>query len=117
MRKPIPALLWVSVIVLGLFACVNLAFALKDSSARLFVGALVESLLAAGLMRGQKWAYISCLAFVAAGIMPSIDRGVEAGLTVLFLDAITVVPMVMCTDFFFPESSGRSTGNETAGGR
>jgi len=114
MRKPIPPLLWVTVALLGLSACAHLGLALKDGSARLFVAALVEALLAGGLIHGQKWTYILCLAFVAAGVMPSVDRGIAQGLVVLLLDTIIVAPLAMCTSFFFPESSGLSSAEQTA---
>lgn len=103
MKKQIPTSLWVAIVALGIIALIHLGLAIKTSSAALFVSAVLEAILVAGFIYGQKWAYALVLVFSVLGVAASLSKGIGQGLGVLVANAIVVVPMVVSTDFFFPK--------------
>ena len=102
MKKQKPVSLWVAIIALGIMAVIHLALATRGNE-MLLVSVGLEAILIAGLVYGQKWAYILVLVFAALGFAVSLSKGIEQGLGVLVANAIVVVPMVMSTGFFFPK--------------
>ncbi len=103
MKKQIPASLWVAIVALGIMALIHLGLAIKTSAVVLFISVVLEATLIAGLVYGQKWAYILVLVFSVLGVTASVSKGIEQGFGVLVGNAIVVVPMVISTRFFFPK--------------
>ncbi len=103
MKKQIPASLWIAIVALVIIALIHLGLSFKTSSLVLLVSVVVEAILVAGLIYGQKWAYILVLVFSVLGVAASLSKGAEQGLGVLLGNAIVVVPMVINTRFFFPK--------------
>jgi uncharacterized membrane protein len=103
MKKQIPASLWVAIVALGIMALIHLGLAIKTSALVLLVSVVLEAILVAGLIYGQKWAYILVLVFSVLGVAASLSKGADQGLGVLLGNAIVVVPMVINTRFFFPK--------------
>ncbi len=107
MKKPTS--LWVAIVVLGIMAMIHLGLAIRTNGA-LFISVVLEAILIAGLVYAQKWAYILVLVFSALGVAVSLSKGIGQGLGVLVGNAIVVVPLLLSTRFFFPDSQAGSTG-------
>ena len=103
MKKQIPASLRVAIVALGIIALIHLGLAIKTSSVGLLVSAVLEAILVAGFMYGQKWAYALVLLFSVLGVAASLSKGIGQGLGVLLANAIVVLPMVVSAEFFFPK--------------
>ena len=115
MKRPVPPLLWIAIAAFGLIACVKFVFALRHGPATLLISVLVDAVLAIGLVHGRKWAYVLTIILSALGTAVSMGKGIEVGLGVLIGNAIIVVPLVLCTSFFFPKPSSPPQGNEATG--
>lgn len=109
MKKHKPASLWVAVVALGIMAMIHLGLAITTNAA-LFISVALEAILIAGLVYGQKWAYILVLVFSALGVAVNLSMGIGHGLAVLLGNAIVVVPLLLSTRFFFPDSQTGSSG-------
>ena len=112
MKKRIPNPLWVSIVALGLITLLHVVMAFKTGSVALFVSVAIEVALIVGLVLGHKWAYIVILVFAGLGVAVSIAQDIRQGLAVLVANAVVVLPMVLCTKFFFPK---RDDGPESEG--
>ena len=109
MNKQKPTSLWVAIVALGIIAVIHLGLAITTSGV-LFISVVLEAILIVGLVYGQKWAYILVLVFSALGVAITLSKGIEQGLGVLVVNTIVVVPLLLSTRFFFPESQAASSG-------
>ena len=93
MKKQKPASLWV---------------AIRTSGVPLTI--VLNGVLIAGLVYGQKWAYILVLVFSVLGVAVSLSKGIEQGLVVLVVNAIIVIPMIISTSFIPRPREGSTEG-------
>jgi hypothetical protein len=96
---------------LGIALVVGILMAFGKVVASFWVGpqVLIEAALTTaiviGLALGHKWAYVLTLVSVAIGVCLSLGHSVQSGLIVLVLDSLVLIPVLICTDYFFPRSS------------
>ena len=100
--KEIPGPLWIALISLSVMIVLKVLFAFKVGPVILIDAALSGALLV-GLYLGHKWAYVLTIVFVAIGTVSGLSKSSNNGLIILALDCLVLVPMLMCTEFFFPK--------------
>ena len=71
----------------------------------ILIDAALTGALLVGLYLGHKWAYVLTIVFVAIGTVSGLSKGIGNGLTILVLDCLVLVPVVICTGYFFPKIS------------
>lgn len=103
MEKKIPGPLWIALISLGLMVLGKVLVALTSGPV-ILVDAVLSGLLLAGLVFGHKWAYVLTFIFTAIGTVAGLSQGAEAGIAILVLDCLVLVPVLISTRYFFPES-------------
>lgn len=103
-EKEIPGPLWIALISLSVMVVLKVLFAFKVGPAILIDAAWSGALLV-GLYLGHKWAYVLTIVFVAIGTISSLSKGIGNGLTILLLDCLVLVPVLICTEYFFPKIS------------
>jgi hypothetical protein len=101
-EKEIPGLLWISLISLSVMVVLKVLFVFKVGPAILIDAALSGALLV-GLYLGHKWAYVLTIVFIAVGTVLGLSKSLANGLTILALDCLVLVPVLLCTEFFFPK--------------
>ena len=107
-RKVIPGVLWIALISLGLMVFGKVAFALVGHPIILIDAALSGALLV-GLYLGHKWAYVLTIIFVAIGTARGFSKSISFGLAVIVLGCLVLVPILLCTGYYFrTEEPGRS---------
>lgn len=87
----------------------NTVFAFNSPSVALFISVPIEALLFVGLVLGKKWAYILIVVFSVLGVAACLANSLDEGLVVLVGNTVVVVPMVICTRFFFPKAKIQQT--------
>jgi hypothetical protein len=103
-EKKIPGPLWIALISGSVMVVLKVLFVFKVGPAILIDAGLTGALLV-GLYLGHKWAYVLTIVFVAIGTVSGLSKGIGSGLTILVLDCLVLVPVVMCTEYFFPKIS------------
>jgi hypothetical protein len=103
-EKEIPGPLWIALISLSVMVVLKVLFVFKVGPAILIDAAWSGALLV-GLYLGHKWAYVLTIVFVAIGTVSGLSKSIGNGLTILALDCLVLVPVLMCTEYFFPKIS------------
>lgn len=101
-EKEIPGPLWIALISLAVMVVLKVLFVFQVGPAILIDAALSGALLV-GLYLGHKWAYVLTIVFIAVGTVLGLSKSLANGLTILALDCLVLVPVLMCTEFFFPK--------------
>jgi hypothetical protein len=104
MEKKIPGPLWIALISLSVMVVLKVLFAFMVGPA-ILIDATWSGALLVGLYFGHKWAYILTIVFVAIGTVSGLSKGIGSGLTILVLDCLVLVPVLVCTEYFFPKIS------------
>ncbi len=103
--RPIPQVLWIGLVSLGLIAFLTLTLGLTRMRADLLVSFAVDCVLFWGLARGYRWAY--WVTFVLCVLGPVIvllnGYGVMVAVVGACLNALVLVPVLVCTEFCFPK--------------
>jgi len=102
MKREIPPVLWISIVVLGAVSVLQLFIALQRDSASLLVSVVLNLVLLAGLLHGCRWAYVLALVLSALGVAVRLGKGDNVAMGVLVGNALVVIPLVFATRFFFP---------------
>jgi len=102
-KRNIPPVLWIALASLGVMIVAKIVLVGKVGPIILVDAALSAALLA-GLYLGHKWAYILTMVFVVIGAVLAFLLGVQHGITILVLDCLVLVPVLICTSYFFPKS-------------
>lgn len=137
MRKSIPGLLWLSIAALGIMTVWFLLVGFKGLSAhatlsagvseqgdQLLAGfkarsilallaAILSVLLLVGLVLGRKWGYVLTLVYVLLGIAVAFRQGAPQAMMTIIIFAPVIVPMFICTRFFFPGEMPDSVNEES----
>ena len=98
----IPPVLWIALISLAVMIFSKVLFVFKVGPV-ILIDAALSGVLLVGLYLGHKWAYVLTIIFVALGTISGLSKGVPNGLIILTLDCLVIVPVLMCTEFFFPK--------------
>ncbi|MBN1257138.1 MAG: hypothetical protein JXA52_05475 [Planctomycetes bacterium] len=103
MERSMPKLLWVTLIALFCIALIQTrVFIELKAPVKLLLNILINAAFIIGLAKGQKWAYVLTCFFVLLSIILAFANSVAALAGSLFLTCIVVIPMLFCTDYFFP---------------
>ena len=107
MKRRIPNPLWVSITFLALMTIAKLGFV--ASAPLILIDIALSALLLFGLITGKRWAYILAIGFTVLGTVATLlTRGTQMGLAVLAFDGIVLIPVLLCTSYFFPETTERT---------
>lgn len=106
MARRIPPVLWVALIALGLFSVIQFGVGVSRGSMPTLVAVAFNIVLAAGLYRGARWAFVLILVFAIAGTLVMLVKSPGVGLGVALGNAIVVVPVVLARGFFFGPGAG-----------
>jgi hypothetical protein len=98
----IPPVLWVALVSLALMVFGKVLFAFMVGPA-ILIDAALSGVLLVGLYLGHKWAYVLTIVFVALGTISGLSRSVTNGFIILALDCLVLVPMLVCTEYYFPK--------------
>jgi hypothetical protein len=102
MKQEVPVPLWVAIVTLGLISLLTFLSLLKGFSLVPLVTVACNIALMVGLYCGHKWAYIVTMVFSTIGVAFAFGKSASQGLAVLFGNGLVVVPVLLCTRFFFP---------------
>ena len=97
-----PALVWIAIAALGVISILTLMAGLSRRPEVALAAVLGNLILMFGLALGHKWAYVLVLVLSALGVAVAFAKSGARGLPVLFGNAVVVVPVLMSTNFFFP---------------
>jgi hypothetical protein len=101
MKKDIPQPLWISVIFLGAMVLGKLA-AVGEAGPLVLIDAALSAVLLVGLVRGYEWAYVLTLVAALGGTVWGVARGIQFGWSILAVDCLVLIPVLICTDYYFP---------------
>ena len=104
MEKKIPGPLWIALISLSVMVVLKVLFAFMVGPA-ILIDAAWSGVLLVGLYLGHKWAYVLTIVTIAIGTVLGFSKGVANGLGILVLDCLVLVPVLVCTEYFFPKIS------------
>ena len=104
MNRPIPGPMWLAIISLSLMIMGKLLAVFKVGPL-ILIDAALSAILLWGLIKRQKWAYFLTVVFVVFGTVMTLRKGAASGLAVFFLDGLVLVPVLICTKWFFPENT------------
>ena len=135
MRKSIPGLLWLSIVWLGIIGIYCLLTGLRglwvhprlithaqDGSFLANVGPLsiltvlsgvLCAVLSVGLLLGSKWAYVLTLVCAVLAVALAFCQDAAQGIMTVIMFVPVVVPMVICTRFFFPSETPDTVTEES----
>lgn len=102
MKNTIPGLLWIAIISLGLMVVGKVGFAFTVGPL-ILVDAALTGVLLLGIIMGHRWAYILTLVLSVIGTISGLSKGLPSGIAVLVLDCLVLVPVLLCTSYFFPK--------------
>ena len=105
-KKSIPAILWVAIISMGIFACLHLI--VSFSKPVQLIAFVVNLILLFGLYFGKKWAYVATIivSLLAPLALISLDEG--SSLVILIINSLVLIPVLLTTRYFFPKNAGES---------
>lgn len=110
MKKTIPGPLWVAIISLGLMVVGKICFAFKLGPL-ILVDAAISGLLLLGIILGHKWAYFLAILFTVLGTITGLRKGITSGMIILMADCLVVIPVLVCTNYFFAGKAPPSEGD------
>jgi len=113
MEKRVPDVLWIAIVSLVLMICAKVVFLYRVGPV-ILIDAALSVVLLFGIVRGQRWAYVLTIVFVALGTLTTLSKGVSQAAAVLLLDCLVLVPVLLCREYFFPTMSGQQD-NSAAG--
>ena len=103
-NNKIPGPLWIAIVSLSIMVLCKIAFAFT-SSPLLLIDAVFSALLLYGLLMKRQWAYGFTIAFTILGTAWAMQHGLSYGMTVLVMDCLVLIPVLMCTHFFYPKKA------------
>ncbi|MBN1344444.1 MAG: hypothetical protein JXQ73_17275 [Phycisphaerae bacterium] len=120
-RGNVPGALWVAIVALSVMALMQVYVGIARGAPVVFVGAAIDAVLVVGLYLGQKWAYILALVFITLGVVVTwAMKGLGPASAQLAFQCLVLVPVLVCTRYFFPSTTGIGVATEedvgTSGG-
>ena len=111
MKKSIPGPLWVAIVSCGLMILGKIA-SIGKIGPIILVDAALTALLLFGLIRGHKWAYVLTIVFVVLGTLLGFRKGAQTGMVILVFDCLVLIPVLICTKYFFPEPEAEAPNTD-----
>ena len=113
--RSIPRVLAFGLAVLGVMIVVQLIIGITTAQIGLFISVVLSGLLLYGLYFGSKVAYVVTIFFILLGsVFSGIQNGPAVGLLTLLLNCLVLIPVLLCTSYFFPRrSAARSEAEST----
>lgn len=102
MKKNIPGPLWVAIVALGIISLLTLLSVRKGSVLVPLVAVVCNIALLLGLVRGHKWAYVLTIVFSVLGVAVGFAKSPSYGLAILLGNGLVLLPVLICTRYFFP---------------
>ena len=102
MNRQMPEPLWIAIVFLGAMVLGKIA-AVGEAGPRALVDAALLTVFLVGLVRGREWAYVLTILAATGGTMWGAMRGIHAGWSILAIDGLVLVPVLLCTDYYFPQ--------------
>lgn len=103
MRQKMPGVLWVSIATLVVFAVMQLFIGAANKSHVVLLAAVLNIILAVGMMLARPWAYFATLCFAVIGLFAAVVTSPEQTAAVFVFNVLVIVPMLIATKYFFPE--------------
>ena len=103
-KRNIPNLLWIALVSLALMILLKIAYISKTGPLMLLDAAL-SAVLLVGIYLGHKWAYIATILFVLIGTLAGFAKNPIYGLQIFCIDSLVFIPVLFCTNYFFPKVS------------
>lgn len=102
-QHSVPSILWIAIVAMGIFSIIHLMVSFSNSN-HLFAF-MVNVVLVLGLFYLKKWAYI--LTIISSLIAPVLLLFQTTGfaLIILLLNSIVIIPLLLSTKYFFPNSN------------
>jgi hypothetical protein len=104
-ERKVPPALWISIAALGAMTLIQLLIGVQKGSGVLLVSVILNAVFLAGLLQGQKWAYVGMLVLGIGGPVAMLGRNAGQALIILLINGLVIVPMILSTRFFFPSRS------------
>ncbi|MBN1348557.1 hypothetical protein JXJ21_04045 [candidate division KSB1 bacterium] len=104
--KKIPAVLWIAIIGMCVFACLHLI--VSFSKPVQIIAFIVNSILLIGIYMGKKWAYVVTIIAALFAPLVLLSQDSELSLVILTLNLIVLIPLLLSTRYFFPKSAEKS---------
>lgn len=111
MKNSIPGILWIAIVSLGLMVLGKVCFAFKLGPL-ILVDAALSGVLLLGIILGHRWAYFLAVIFTVLGTLKGLGKGVTQGMMIFMVDCLVLVPVLLCTNYFF-SSKSPPPGKET----
>ena len=99
LENSIPKTLWVALIIMGIFTIVH--FIIGFVNPMQFIAVIINLILLFGLYKGLKWAYFALIVAAILGALFALTDSYMSFYIVLGANLIVVVPVLICTKFFF----------------
>ncbi|MBP7933887.1 MAG: hypothetical protein KA354_04480 [Phycisphaerae bacterium] len=107
-----PPVIWIMFISLALMVLGKILSAVKVGPL-ILIDAGISALLLWGLWRMRSWAFILTLAAAGFGTVLAFTRPHGHGVTVLFLNALVVVPLLLCRGLYLkPDSAPEASRSQ-----
>ena len=98
-ENEIPKTLWVTLIFISIYTIVH--FITGFVNPMQFIAVIVNLILLYGLYKGFKWAYFALFVAAILGSLFALTDSYFTFYIVLGANLIVVVPVLICTKFFF----------------
>lgn len=105
-KKSVPAILWVAIISMGIFACLHLIVGFSKPVQ--LIAFVVNLVLLFGLYSGKKWAYVITIIASLAAPFALLSQNTGLSFVILLMNSFVLIPVLLTTRYFFPENSGES---------
>lgn len=104
MRTPVPGPLWLAIATMAVVSLLTLLSLFRGAILVPLVTVVCNLALLFGLWQGHKWAYVVTIVFSVLGALFAFGKGPMHGLLVLIGNGLVLVPVLLCTRYFFPGS-------------
>jgi hypothetical protein len=101
MSRQIPGILWVGLITLAVITVIQLFIAIAGPQPALLIGLVLQVATLYGLYAGHRWAYVVVLVCAVLGVLVMSMKSAQAGVAVLVINGIVVVPVLLSTEYYF----------------
>ena len=110
MRK-VPGALWVALATVAVITLLQVYAGIARGAPIAFIGGAIYAAILLGLYLGHKLAYVLTFLYAALVVLLGFAlRGTAAGLYILEIHCLVLVPVLACTRYYFPPPGGESSG-------
>ncbi len=100
-KRPIPNVLWIALIALGVMVALQLLASLRVGPSVLLV-AVLSGLLLWGLYRGHRWAYVVTVVLIPVNLVVAVVTGRAGyGIMIFMIECLVWVPVLLSTRYYW----------------